>query len=715
MEMDADVQTTCPPPFDFELAARYRQVMKRFERLDRFGWEFSTPGQLKGKPLHRNSRSNPRPDVHNWSKDGKHRYRKPDRIDVGKEHAHLLGERALFHISRPDRRVALYALDIDGEEGSDYQEAAAFVRDIVRQLWPGLEPFVEPGRSYPRKGGCYGWIRVDWGKTAPAIRREFENALNRVLWRRFRAAPPGITCDGLKGSTWYEEPNRHFDARLAHSIHPFAGKHVDEVQLPQDVLGRIDPLIAPQLDIEDGWIPRKSLVKLNRWLPEPLPEVFQEPGQLPERTRWKRITYIEHYERQKIFYGIRRDQSVDYNQRISYRRELEEIATHFGILVTRPCYAAFRGDRPNNIADFVAWTVNDHGVITRKLLEAVLPADEVARICALEAGQDGIAPTPEPPHAPAEGDPTCPPANSIPEHRPTSGTDADRLAGGDCWLAKVAAARTALRQTDGDADSAVPLAREIYEATGLATGMTAGDRSRRLEDARRGVQYASQTFDSQKAKGYGQPWFDADTDVDEMQRRLRGRIARRALCGRSVRSPLSYGQLAHVACWVIKNILTGNPGYVPFASIAAGLKYHGVAMSNAAIAHALVLLRSARMIVMVADYCPGRCRRYLLHPQAIVPDWASAHVREDIHVHETAGTYVRVARSAMTGAATHACPSSFPPLRTGIQETNLSSSLQPAGQFGRIVPGEGAFVAVTSSILPEKPRFATAPVCADWV
>jgi len=713
--MEQAAQTICPPLFDFQLAARYRQVMKRFERLDRFGWEFSKPGQLKGEPRQRNSRSHPRPDVHNWSKDGKHRYRKPDRIDVGKEHAHLRGERALFHISRPDRRVALYALDIDGEEGSDYEQAAAFVRDIVAQLWPGLEPFVEPGRSYPRKGGCYGWFRVDWGKTAPAIRREFENALTRLLGQRFRVGPPGIKCDRLTGTTWYEEPNRHFDARLAHSTHPFAGRQVDEVQLPRDVLDRIDPLIAAEFDIEDGWIPRKSLVELNRWLPEPLPEALQESGQLPERTRWKEITYLQAYEREKIFYGIGRDQRVDYSQRVCYRLELEEIVTHFGTLVTRPCYAAFRGDRPNNIADFIAWTGNEQGVITRKQLEAVLPADQVARILALEAGKDGIASTPAPPHAPAEEVPTCQPANTVPEHRPTSGTDADRLAGGDCWLAKLAAARTALRKTDGDQEAAIPLAREIYEATGLATGMTAEDRARRLEDARRGVQYASRTFDSQKAKGYGQPWFDADTDVDEMQRRLRGRIARRALHGRSVRSPLSYRQLAHVACWVFKNILSGNPGYVPFASIAAGLKYHGVAMSNAAIAHALVLLQGARIIVMVADYCPGRCRRYLLHPQAIVPDWASAYVREDVHVHEAAGTYVRVARSAVTGATTHACPSSFPILITGIQETNLSSSLQPVGQFGRIVPGEGAFVAGAVSIAPRKPRSATAPVCADWV
>lgn len=277
------------------MAEQYHRVMKRFELSDWFGIGVKVGEGEKRVPVHVNSRRNPRTSLRRGP-DGTPLQGQPMRVNRGRRRDHLDGnpDKTLFHVSPGDRRRALIALDIDADAAGDWREAAAYGRAVLGSLFPSLETFDEPSRSWPRKGGAYGWLQVDWQTTPPELRQLIERLLNRHL--RTVAAeigpPPGIKMDGVRGLTSYEATNTHFDHGQAES----------------------DSL---------------------------------------EQTR---------------------------NLRPSYRRELEQTVRRFGTLITSPCFAAFNGERENNVSAFLEWVENKAGRIMATQIIHTLPAEYQAMI-----------------------------------------------------------------------------------------------------------------------------------------------------------------------------------------------------------------------------------------------------------------------------------------------------------------------------------------------
>jgi|GEM_PF-5850883 len=462
----------------------YRKAMVRFQHPEWFGIGQTVEGTHKQLPIHANGKNHPHPNVRR-NDDGV-LYRLPSRKMQRMRVRHLCGERALFHISRGDRPEALLALDIDGlDEGGDWRHAAQYGHQILAELARlaqlEIEAFAEPGRSWPRKGGAYLWIRVQYEDLSGPARWSFELRLNRLL-KAIAAtipSPAGVKFDALKGCTTFTYSNPRFDSQLAGSD---SDRHMKLYEVSPDV-----------------WLPKRSA---RKWLMAKGRSREEATLRLASLcTRWEVMSKEEAYTANRIFYGIR-ESEVDHTVRAKYCPELERIVRHRGILVTDPCYAAFSGHRENNVPDFIAWA-NKPGIsISAKTLAHILPAEDasIQRARQWMEGSD---------IKPARKTPTSVPTmlSTQPSTLPYKSTNADNdmaIAETDCAdpMERMRAwNRYHMRLTGGDVEKSAAMTVALYEGPGgPATGHSQAEHEERLDRARRHCERLAASFNPQYGK-----------------------------------------------------------------------------------------------------------------------------------------------------------------------------------------------------------------------
>ena len=303
--------------------------IKRCTRVNRFGIGIERENG-KHLPIHRNARKDPSPILGHSGK-----YQAPDR--VGRHfHYHLAGLRPFFTVSSDHRWLALLTPEIDASDDSiRFIETAAYAEGLVKGLW-GVTPWVEPGRSHPRKQGAYPRVVVDYGGVPAATRALTERLINRFLRARHpRGERSGYHLDGLKGTTAWAEEHPLFDAGLHHSVHPWRrGRHVN---------------LGPVLDgCDDYWVPMHEAARTLRDLTEDTENALDLEAARDLITQLAQdflpISYGEAYEKNRRFYGFV-DGHFDRSRRFFPDPRLERQVVHRGLLVTAPCYG-----RPNDVA-----------------------------------------------------------------------------------------------------------------------------------------------------------------------------------------------------------------------------------------------------------------------------------------------------------------------------------------------------------------------------
>lgn len=389
------------------LVKRYREAMLQYGSTVRFGREWRRPGQIKGVPLHVNTRKHPCPKLARGGK-SKRLYRKPDQHTLADSINHVTDGNALFHVSRHDRHVSLYGLDIDSppvaELGPEvdahvlWQTAIRFGRRLLNSLFPGVESFGEPSRSFPRKGGAYVWFCVDWAGMPQRRRKRYERALGRRLKEVAHSleCPAGLTFDDMKGRGTYTYANPAYDQEWAETLSGIQGK-VKEVAVCSEEMSRIltaglrpdassfdamrATLIAVRVldeEVVDGqtwhWISVSDVAEVTELVGMPLVEMKKRDG-------YKELTCVECYQKAKCFYGISQDgQRCDRRERFTAIPALEPTLRNHGVLITAPCYHALSRERDNNIEAFLVWNELPRRVVSCSDLRGVLSDDEVEAI-----------------------------------------------------------------------------------------------------------------------------------------------------------------------------------------------------------------------------------------------------------------------------------------------------------------------------------------------
>ena len=639
--VDGDVAATQPPPTpapsvtpppngtaeDEALAQALLGAIKSYVQVERFGLEFGGGPGIKGKPRPANPKNDPRPHVTKGYNGGK--VRKPWRLTKPRMLQHLRGERALFDYANPARLEVQYAIDIDGDPGSDYQAIVEWAKACFSKVLPGVTPFVEPGRSYPNKPGAYLRFSVKYPpSTAGPARRRAEQALHEQFAEAFVEPPAGAKYDRLIGTTTYTEPNPNYDPALARSIAPDTGRQMDLVEVDEVELGLIaaTPLAIDHPVIlaaeHDGklWI-RKTLANA---VAEDFPQLVPGIAKRPTKRAWSDITEAEAYQRHQRFYGIGKNGQVNNKAQFNCREKLEPHVTRHGQLGTSPCYGAWRGDRPDNLLAYLYWRNDGEGVIDPATLQNLIGT-----------AWKKAPPVPDPTAHAKDIDRPCKTPGSGLDYAILHDPTADR------WARYGAAVRIALRRARGNTEQAEAIALAMWESD---DGPSDGPRHpERVERVQRMVAYWAATFDPSKAGSNG-IWF-SESDVMAMDQKLRGRISREEMSaarlqrGRDAKGRLrcrrlTYDMLAWVACFTIKNAVTGNRGEVPHHSILAGVRDRGYAVNGSTVTAILDLLRDTDLIRWRWQGAYSRhshhCRQVLLIGKMMRPKWAEAAMDEDV-------------------------------------------------------------------------------------
>lgn len=597
--------------------------MFRYENAKMFGLGMRKEGEPKEMPINLNSSGNPLPYTR-ISDDGKSRYRVEAALTPRDSFNHLWGQRSSFHVSSGTRAAGLYALDLDGESGTDWRTSAAYGIDLLHRILPNVVPFVEPGRSWPRKGGCYIWFRIRWSGLLPAERHLMELRLGRLLKALAPEPPAGVKFDRFVGRTSYFSDNPDFDRSYADSLSYDGCTLYWLIKNPRDPNG--------------CWSSKRDVIDICMRMGATRDQAVAHLDQL--LTRRSLLTQLDAYEKDKMFYGIN-GLVVDRNARFKMDYRLERRMRHFGLLVTRPCYAAFRGDRPNNLEEFLAWVDNAEGAVTLAKLKKAIAAYTVAQMPAVPTSGE-LAPSD---HSEAELhmaalelqaqlddelsislDPTL--------HRPDSQIVKDPLEGAQERLS--AMVRTQLRRHNGNVDAAVMDAVAWYEGpNGPATGQSEQEHARRVVRATQIASYWLDTFDPELCKG---EWRCTPEvlpfsllDIQDMEAKLGTIISPQDILRvhKGKASPPNLRVVATICCLMLTNIHTGNFQEVPMTSLSQGLKSFKMGRNNRVIATAKWVLEAAGLIQYVRGYSTTshESQRWDLGPRAIVPAWAQPLVQ----------------------------------------------------------------------------------------
>jgi len=629
----------------------YRMTMKRFQKLSWFGVGIKKEDS-KHIPVHVNGKDNPCPSIFRDPKTRKPKIGKPMVMSHKHDRDHLQGVTPIFHVSRGDRRIALYGLDIDGDEPGDWLPAAKYGLRLLHTVLPDIEAFIEPGRSWPRKCGAYIWFRIDWQSTDPRERRRLERYLDRTLKRiaETMSPPNGCKFDALKGTTSYTEPNPRFDPEFAAS----ESDHIHEVF-------KVD---------EHLWLPRHEA---RHYLKAQATEHGQKLTSAEANeiitdcpSRYEPMTRLQAYEAHQRFYKIN-------NVKFIFQTELEKLRRHYGVLVTRPCWGAHSGQRPNNVQGFVAWSKCPAGQVTvAKLKKALAPY------------LDNTTPKPACSKQPKTKSYTktlvCDPESfdALTKNRSDFDVMLDPFT--ENHLRMCAAVRIEMRRFS----KLDPNAREMvidrvvhwYETDGPATGHTAEEHQDRRERAGRIYDYFANTYDSTKRCGSGKLWID-DLRIIECHTRHTGYISDcliRTTCGPD--RPPTRLQIAAVYLIMMKGIATGHNRYVSYDSIRGLLSCLNRSMSNQMIAHCIRILIATGQLEKTKNHSHTRGSKsnhaiqYRLGARAYIPSWAEP----DLPAEAVAS------RQAVTPPATGPKPGDTPALRL------LTSPENSIKELGHWVP-----------------------------
>lgn len=565
------------------LTQQYDKTMRKFERSNQFGVGMSTPSG-KHKPVHVNATKNPMPcvrrgnnggligDVMVWTK------RRTDN--------HLRGLQPGFHVSRDDRNVILLGLDFDGELGSDLQDAANYARLLLESIGIDIDDmFVEPGRSYPNKGGCYVWIKIKWSNnTDGPTRRVYE----RALARRIKAASqqispvPGIEYDDLKGTTSYIEDNPNFDPIFASGG---SGRNHMVYEVGKDV-----------------WLTKYEARKMLRGLgftPSDIDDAINSMA-----TKYEEKSNLKYYNDHKRFYAV--DVKKNGTPKVFHHdTRLEKTRRHFGVLVTKPCYGALSGDRPNNIAEFVNWANSKAGIITHGQLKKIIGPDGCNKIAML-LNPERVSKRQSRKYSTnfSESHEEVVVEDDIDNHSLLCNRVYKELR----WLKSASPKAQAI---------VVERAVDWYEQSGIATGDSPAEHAQRLDWAGRIAAFAAETFDANKI-GAG-PFAITPERVATVSQQLRGRIPKRLLPVVDGRR-MTYERLAMLLLAFTNNIARGNIGEVPHTSILGLLKDLGASISTSMLAASKkLLIQIGQLVVTRKHYAQAnQCTKYLLGPRAII-------------------------------------------------------------------------------------------------
>jgi len=635
-------------PQQVEEAKAYREVMKRFERMDWFGVGIVKPETQKHVPVHVNGRNNPLPAVLRDRKSGKPIKGVPMKLTPGHDRDHLAGVTPTFHVTRGDRRVGLYGMDIDGSLPGDWQPAAKYAQDILKVALPGVAVFVEPGRSFPRKQGAYAWFLIDWCKTRPPERRLLEKRLNTLL-RRIAATlapPPGCNFDALKGLTTYVETNPYYDPAVANEL-SWEEQEVVEIcrdnWLPKYRAKQV--LIARAKDAGQSLTGAQALALVN---------------ELP--SRYEPMTVGANYQRDKMFYKID-------GRPFRHRPELEQERRHYGVLVTRPCWGAHSGERDNNVRAFIGWAESGVGKTTVARLREALEDSEPHT-----SDNTGQVAEALPQVAPGKATSLC--EESVCSHMPDQVADAANQdpTGADNHAVMCSFVREEMRRhgRHGKPDKAKVIAAAVhkYETVGPATGNSHAEHEDRRQRAGRIFDHYALTFDSRKAGGSRGLWID-DNRIADCAKCLSGRISNSVMgWGAKGHKPPTREQVTVVYLVIMRGIVTGRDRGVSYKSIRGLLSVLGRSMTNQRIGWCISILVQAGQLERTRLHysCPnggcGRPTQYRLGRCSYIPDWADPHLpaqaRGDSHAHETPRVGI-----AKPSAATPLAP---PALENSIKE-----------------------------------------------
>ena len=660
-EIAAAAEMTPLPELPREVVQRFGACVKRCTRMTWFGIGVERENG-KHLPIHRNARTDPSPISGHSGK-----YQAPDR--VGRHfHYHLAGLRPFFTVSSDHRRLALLTPEIDASDTSvKFSETAVYAAGLVKGLW-GVTPWVEPGRSHPRKQGAYPRVVIDYGGVPAATRALTERLINRFLRARYpRGERSGYHLDGLKGTTAWAEENPLFDARLYHSVHPWRqGRHVN---------------LGPVLDgCDDYWVPMHEAARTLRDLTEDTENALDLGAardlitQLPQE--FLSISYGEAYEKDRCFYGFV-DGHFDRSRRFCPDPRLEHQVVHRGLLVTAPCYG-----RPNDVAAFkdclggtpLGWkhlisvlppehveVLREHRLaikageredahrMAREALNhsrssrcTVRPAKGVSGVPVVKDGDAARVSSPpaaEPvnPEIGPEGKGNLPPDQSghplsdrlidtaVVLRRAGRSSDAE-VAGDptaepfDRWLAMT---RMCLRQSGGDVRQTAQMVAAWWEGPeGGATGHSPGEHAERLERFTRLAKFTLGTFDVDKGSsakpksGDGSFWLtrerieamgpDMDRLIPQEWRDEAAAGHRHAQPLTSVRLAAVYGAIVRLASTVAKGHGHHTLGDAPNRGICGLLKTLGMSVTSSTLAALKGLLQRANLIALTrAHYHPG--------------------------------------------------------------------------------------------------------------
>ena len=650
---EAAYSDTCSAPIRNVVRSLY-EATKPFQHSRWFGIEVGRHESPvgKGRPVHRNTRNNPLP--HTWvAKFGRRLYRRAATRSKYMVRDHLAGTQAYFHVTRGDEPIALLGLDCDSDRPDSFPAVAAWYHDSLRQIWPTLEPFVEPGRSFPRKGGGYAWFRVDYTGVKPQTRRVIERLVNRRLKSLLSDAPDGTLFDALKGTTTYEETNPDYDEAYANedgwrTEHQYC---LPALWFPLErVTSRDHPNLRamaarPLMPGHDGvdlnawevWLPERELQKLIKrgWLPENLDFASL-------RDQYETLSRRASYELEMTFYGI---EGLEERSRFWYRREaLEPKRRHYGTLITSPCYAAKSGERPDNVEDFLTWLKNPRGQLSLDQFKSILTPNDLEFLARFESGEAEVrrqsrrqrAATTPMEHIDVPVD--LPQPDRSRSWAKLLDEDADQH---DRY---VAAAQIAMRQARGDQEASLGVALGLVELEG---GPATGDRHpERIAHCRACIQFVARTFRREYCErvrldedaAAGGPVFEQD-DIRQMQFDLESRLTKE-LVDHALRhrrsASVNYTHLATLACLMLKNICTGNIGHVPVKSLDNGMRALGHSISRGRLNDLIIVLVAANMVWPTDNRTEaGRCRRYAISPNAILRPWIAPYAAVGVieHVH----------------------------------------------------------------------------------
>lgn len=594
----------------------------------------------KETPVHVNGRKNPLPLINRrfpnaWS-------RKESRLTSRLIANHLMGNRALFLVSAATRKCALLGLDVDGEKGVPWQLAAEYGSQCIKAIFPDLEPFIEMGRSAPVKASSYIWFRIYYGDTPAPVRAQIELELNRHLKTQFTSPPAGIKLDAIKGRSSFYSENKCYDREYAELIDGSKGHN--------------EYCIDPS---EGLWLPYgKALAELERRGVVPAQRAIESLN-----VEWVAHSNLDDYLRRRKYYGIYNGPngpSVDPEVKFDPDLRLEKQIRFFGVLITLPCYRSMSGQRPNNIADFLAWTDRPQGNISVQQVLNVLSDHAKRRIeLVSEAVEKGTFPAlSSPMHYP-----DCTSTSQIngsSDHylgaaEMSQRTDDQILEdpGADNWDKMCALARMSMRVCKGDINEAASKAFAVYEERGLATGDSPEERTERLARAVRITQFVNRTFNKSKCGksqssqngiiSAGRFPFTSE-DIEARIPRLTQIITPRILEIISAhRNSLSFNMrfLATVEALFITQIVTAdlqarpcNMGHISTNWLSATLKHWKKRYPSPSIAAAIDALILSNQIVRVRNHFAGirgsykgSCAQYRIHAQADLPSWAIGLVK----------------------------------------------------------------------------------------